>query len=112
MPADAMTADPTDNRYAEGQIWEYRTRPEDEGSLLKIQKIELLPAFANVGPVYHVSVIGLNFKDVPLEDSIQHLPLSKASLDASVTSLSSSQAVFPDPDEGIAEWKQNYGNVF
>jgi hypothetical protein len=41
MAAGAMAATPTVDRYAEGQVWEYQTRPGDQGSLLKIQKIEV-----------------------------------------------------------------------
>jgi len=98
--------------YKEGQVWEYRTRPQDTRSLLKIQKIEVLPELAKVGPVYHVSIIGLHFSDLPLSGTLQHAPFSKAALDASVTSLSSSKAVFPDIDDGIAQWKQARGGVF
>lgn len=112
MAEGGKAAKPTDDRYAEGQVWEYRTRPEDEGSLLKIQKIQALPAFGKGGLVYHVSVIGLNFCDLPLENSIEHMALSKASLDASVTRLSSSKADFPDVSDGMAEWSRGSGAAF
>ena len=105
-------ASPTVDRYAEGQVWEYRTRPEDKGSLLKIQKIEVLPEFAKAGPVYHVSIIGLHFVGLPLGGTVQHAPFSKASLDASVTKLSTSKAAFPDISGGIAEWRQARGGIF
>jgi hypothetical protein len=104
---------PTIDRYAEGQVWEYRTRPEDKGSLLKIQKIELLPSFSEKnGPVYHVSIIGLHFTGTPLVGALQHAPFSRASLDASVTKLSPSKATFPDVEAGIKQWRQAKGGVF
>jgi hypothetical protein len=111
MTITVATASETD-RYQEGQIWEYKARPEDDGSLLKIQKIEVLPEFAATGPVYHVTIIGLNFGTLPFDGTLQHAPLSRTSLDASVTKLSSSKAVFPDADEGILEWRQAKGGVF
>ena len=98
--------------YAEGQIWEYRTRPEDRGSLLKIQKIETLEGGEQNELIYHVSLIGLRFTDLPIASELQHAPFSKASLDASVLRLSSSGASFPDPTAGIAEWRSAKGGVF
>ena len=95
--------------YAAGQVWEYHTRPGDEGSLLRIQKIEQLE---KIGPVYHISVIGVHFARAPLNGVLQHLPVSKATLDASVTHLSSSTAAFPDPSAGIAQWRAAHGGVF
>jgi hypothetical protein len=112
MAGCSIGAAPPAQEYAEGQVWEYRTRPEDEGSLLKMQKIEMLEDFQESGPVYHVSLIGLRFADLPVASELQHAPFSKASLDASVTRLSGSKAPFPDPTEGIAEWRAAKGGVF
>ena len=108
----SIGAAPPAREYAEGQVWEYRTRPEDEGSLLKIQRIETLEEFKQTGPVYHVSLIGVHFAGLPTASELQHAPFSKASLDASVTRLSSSKAPFPDPTEGIAQWRAAKGGVF
>lgn len=112
MAAGAMAATPTVDRYAEGQVWEYQTRPGDQGSLLKIQKIEVSPQFAKSGPVYHVSIIGIHFDGLPVNGTLQHAPFSRASLDASVTKLSASKAEFPDANGGIAEWRKAQGGVF
>jgi hypothetical protein len=107
-----MGATPQNPPYAEGQVWEYHTRPGDEGSLLRIQKIENLEAFAATGPIYHISIIGLHFAGLPVDGKVQHAPVSKQSLDASVTHLSSAAAVFPDPNEGIATWRAASGGVY
>jgi hypothetical protein len=112
MAAGAMAATPTVDRYAEGQVWEYQTRPEDKGSLLKIQKIEASPGFTKTGPVYHVSIIGIHFAGLPINGTLQHAPFSRVSLDASVTKLSSSKAAFPDANGGIAEWRKAQGGIF
>lgn len=90
--------------YAEGQVWEYRTRPQDEGSLLKIQRIE------DAGSVFHVSLVGVRLGGSPTE--IQHLPVSRQTLDASVTRLSDSDTPFPDVAAGYAEWQRAQGGVF
>lgn len=97
--------------YAEGQVWEYRTRAGEEGSLLKIQKIENLPELAAKGPVYHLSVTGVHL-GAGLAGALPHLPVSRQTLDASVTRLSTRRADFPSVEEGIAEWRRAKGGVF
>ena len=98
--------------YAEGQVWEYHTRPSDEGSLLRIQKIEQSAQPANFGPIYHISIIGIHFASAPLSGQLQHAPVFASSLNASVTRLSKLQPVFPDPSEGIIQWRAANGGVF
>lgn len=97
-------------RYAAGQVWEYHTRPQDAGSLLKVQRIEM------DGPrkVYHISVIGVHFSTPGIVGILPHLPVSDQTLDASVIRLSDSTAEFPTTalDEGIAEWRRANGGVF
>ena len=106
----ALTGFQEPNRYAAGQVWEYQTRPGDEGSLLKIQRIERAPG--RRGLVYHISVIGFRLSNPDVLPVLHHSPVSRATLDASVTRLSSSTAEFPDPSEGIAVWKRNNGGVY
>ncbi|WP_439532857.1 hypothetical protein [Polymorphobacter sp.] len=108
----SVMAAPATNRYVEGQVWEYKTRPRDKGSLLKIQKIEVLPEFSKTGPVYHVSIVGVRFDGLPLDGTLPHAPFSKTSLDKSVTRLSSSKIAFPAVDVGIAHWREARGGIF
>ena len=108
-----LGAAPPAHQFAEGQVWEYRTRPADAGSLLKIQKIERVPAFAQFGPVFHVTVIGVHLgKPRGPADTMDHAPFSRGALDASVTRLFTAPAVFPDAAEGIAEWHKARGGMF
>lgn len=97
-------------KYAAGQVWEYRTRPQDAGSLLKIQRIETL----RDRPVYHISIIGVHFTQPGFAGILPHLPVSDQTLDASVTRLSPTSPDFPTTgvDEGIAEWRKAEGGVF
>jgi hypothetical protein len=110
----AAVQPPPVDRYAEGQVWEYRTRPGDEGSLLKIQRIEPYPnATAAEGRrVYHISVIGARLGPQRTPTDLQHFPVSQATLDVSVIRRSDSRASFPAADEGIAAWRQAQGGVF
>ena len=103
---------PGAERYAEGQVWEYRTRPGEEESLLLIQRIEAVPAFAERGPVYHVSLVGVRFGGPDGPTTLPHLPVSRETLDSSVVRLSERRPDFPNPEEGIAVWRQAQGGVF
>ena len=38
LVAGSVMAGPTAERYAEGQVWEYQTRPQNKGSLLKFRR--------------------------------------------------------------------------
>jgi hypothetical protein len=110
--AGAVGPGPDSSRYAEGQVWEYRARQGEEGSLLKIQRIERLPARPDGMLVYHVSIIGVLLGASGVQTELPHAPVSTETLDASVTSLSTRTAVFPDVEEGIAQWRSDEGGVF
>jgi hypothetical protein len=92
-------------------VWEYRTRTGDEASLLKIQKIEKALAFAAGSPVYHISVVGVHLGGT-VAGELAHLPVSRWTLDSSLTRLSTRHADFPSVEEGIAEWRAAKGGVF
>jgi hypothetical protein len=101
---------PISDRYAVGQVWEYRVRPGDEGSLIKIQEID--PATIHLGPTYHISVIGVHTCTADRTSTVQHMPVSRETLDDSVTKPSRSDASFPDASNGIAIWKSRNGGVY
>lgn len=105
-------AAPPQHSYAAGQIWEYKTRPGDEGSLLKIQQVEDNPAFQGKGQIYHISVIGFHLANPQVTPVLPHAPVSRQTLDASVTRLTTSSASFPDAAPGIAQWREAKGGVF
>ena len=93
--------------YAEGQVWEYRTRRGEERSLVKIQRIERDAETS--APVFHVSLSGLKWRHA---DVLAHAPVSQDALDLSVTRLCTADPQFPASDEGIAEWKRSKGGVY
>ena len=105
-----LSAQSSPPRYAEGQVWEYHTRPPDAGSLLKIQRITVLGS----EKVYHLSVVGIHFRAAGLLGTLPHTPVSEKTLNASVTTQSHSNAAFPTSavDEGIAEWRRAQGGIF
>ncbi|MEN3748479.1 hypothetical protein TPR58_14985 [Sphingomonas sp. HF-S3] len=96
--------------YAVGQVWEYRTRPGEEGSLLSIRHAEKDPRGE---PIYHIAIIGLKVHaDDRAIEELPHLPVSRKTLDASVIRLATRTATFPDGSEGIATWREAKGGVF
>jgi len=91
----------------EGQVWEYRTRRGEERSLVKIQRIETDPETGD--PVFHISIIGLR---CTRNDVLPHAPVSKQSLEKSLTRQASGDIRFPDPEVGIGEWRSAHGGVY
>ena len=91
-------------------MWNYRTRANDQGSLVKIQKIE--EGDYDLGTIYHVSVIGIHMANPAITPVIAHTPVAASTLDASVTSIARDPGTFPDASEGIAEWRAASGGVF
>ena len=93
--------------YAEGQVWPYRTRRGEEQSLVKIQLVER--DLLTTEEVFHISIIGLKWRHA---DALEHAPVSRDTLDQSVTQQVSDSGQFPTSEEGIAEWKRAKGGVY
>lgn len=97
-------------KYAQGQVWAYQARPQDAGSLMKIQQVEVLDGET----VYHVSIIGVRFTRSEALSIVHHLPVSAATLNASVTQHVSAATDFSraQVNVGIAQWREAKGGVF
>jgi hypothetical protein len=97
------------NDYAAGQVWTYHVNPGDEGSTLQINKVEQDP---KLGPIFHISVFGLHISNPRVAGGVltalPHLPVSKATLDKSVVSLSHAAARPVAYEEGYAHWKEEF----
>ncbi|HYI41058.1 MAG TPA: hypothetical protein VE053_12145 [Allosphingosinicella sp.] len=107
-PAPAPAAPSPRHAYAEGQVWHYRTRPGEEGSVVAIRRVEAVP---ELGPVFHVSVTGVKIGD-RFGTMLPHLPVSRETLDASVTRRAKGTFDLPPFEDGIAEWRAVRGGVF
>ncbi len=83
-----------------GQIWEYKTRPNETKSTLIIVQID--------DSVIHVSVNGLHVKDPAADDgvseSIMHLPLDIKAFNLSKTKLIGYTEKLPEFEEGLGDW--------
>ena len=115
LGALATSGQTSPDRYVEGQIWEYRARPVDAGSLVKIQRVEDVGSGVSAERVYHVSIIGIRMANPHMPSILPHMPVSRQTLDASVTRQASSATGFPPlslVDEGIAHWREAQGGIF
>lgn len=110
ITAVALPGQTNVSKYAAGQVWEYHNRPQDAGSLVKIQ---LIGDYSG-SKVYHVSIVGVHFATRGISGTLPHIPVSETTLDASVTQLSSATTDFPTTalHDGITEWQKAKGGVF
>ena len=106
----ALSGQTSPPKYAPGQVWEYRTRPQDAGSLIKIQQVSDLGG----SKVYHISIVGVHFATRGIAGILPHIPVSDATLDASVKQRSATHMEFPTTAlrDGISEWEKAKGGVF
>lgn len=102
------------DQYSVGQEWNYKTRPTEKSSILKILKIEEYP---KTGKVIHISIRGLKMKNpsspTGLAEYISHLPISEEALNKSVTNhLKNETGKRPDSIEmdGYSYWKKEFDN--
>ena len=107
---------PTNAKYAEGQVWKYRTRPGEEGSLLVIGKITETVS----EPTYGIYITGVRVKNPyaasGYQEVLPHAPVTGAVLDTSVTERVDTTFALNGFDDGYREWKAAYdadkGGVF
>lgn len=101
------------DQYSVGQEWNYKTRPTEKNSTLKILKIEEYP---ETGKVIHISVSGLKMKNpaspTGYAENLSHLPISEEALNNSVTTLKKETYQKPDSLEmdGYSYWKKEFDN--
>lgn len=100
-----------DDKFKVGQIWDYQNRTGEENSKITILKVE---KYHEKEIVIHIYVNGLKIKNElrpnGVSDDIGHLPMSKESLNKSVTKLISENNKLPDFKEGYENWKEAFDN--
>ncbi len=97
----------------EGQCWTYDTRSGEEASFLVIRKIETVP---KLGEIVHISVFELKIKNPHAlqgySKEIGHVPISVASLRASIKSQTRADIPPLDWQEGYGIWLEDRGGAF
>nr|WP_298925629.1 hypothetical protein [uncultured Erythrobacter sp.] len=80
--------------------------------MIKIQEVDQIGPEDDPMIVYHISMIGIQIPNVSDPIEISHLPVSRETLDASVTVQMSPDVEFPDYHEGKQTWAEANGGVF
>ncbi len=110
--AVALPATAQEREYAVGQVWAYETAPGDEGSVAIIREIGQIGPEYDPMTVYHISLLGVRVPWLEESTEVQHLPVSRETLDNSVTRQTTTSARLPDYLEGKALWERDNGGVF
>lgn len=107
-----------DTKYKIGQVWNYSTREGEKGSRIFIVRAD---PDEKLGTIYHIYIDGLKIRnpniDSGVQDHLPHSPVSKKTLDESVTTLAiESTPDLPDVSEGYQTWKKAFdkgeGGIF
>ncbi len=98
------------DRYAEGQVWSYRTRPHETNSRIHVVRIDRR---LDGPPIYHLYVDGLSIINPHAASGVQahlpHCPVGAETLDASVLALvSAGEAQSPSISEGYSVWREAF----
>lgn len=95
-----------DDKYKVGQVWYYDTRAHEKGSTLTVVAIENNKEFGIIVSVY---VEGLKMKAGEYTfNNLEHLPLTKAAMDSSVTWIKGNADELPDYRQNYQAWKDTF----
>lgn len=106
---DSMLKDTVESKYKVGQVWSYKNRPGEEGSVFVVVKVENHPKLGNI---VHVAVRGLKMKNRHspdgFSDKVNHMPFSEEAIDRSAVKLLKERAELPDYKEGYQMWREAF----
>jgi hypothetical protein len=95
--------------FAEGQLWNYKTRPGENGSQVLINKVEIDP---KLGKIFHISVSGVKVKNPKIaggfSTTLPHFPVSEETLKKSLTKFNGKSQPNPEYYEGYMTWKSAF----
>jgi len=93
--------------YEAGQVWSYKTRPNEKTSTLVILKVE---QDKELGEIVHIALRDLKMKRSGggFLTRANHLPFAAKSIDESVVKMLSKDEELPDFSEGYNLWKEAF----
>lgn len=95
--------------FRPGQVWRYRTRPNEEDSRLVVCRVE---QSTDGRPIVHVRIEGVAITAPGSEEvtrEIEMLPFDAEALEDSVVELESTRDSVPDIGETWALWRETFG---
>ena len=101
----------SDSKFRPGQVWQYKTRPHEEGSTLTILKVESLP---KQGTIIHIRIEKIRLRNCtggPEPDKFEHMPFTRDAIERSVTKVVKERSV-PDFQAGYDAWRNACGGVY
>lgn len=106
-PQDTMLKDTTESKYKVGQVWSYKTRPQEEKSTFIVVKVESHPKLGNI---VHIALRDLKLRK-PSGDFIEsagHLPFAEEAIKKSAVKMVKEKADLPDYGEGYRMWREAF----
>jgi len=106
-----VTSPATDQKFAAGQVWSFRSREFEPDATVTILRIKSLP---KIGEIIHVRVDGIRLRNCtggPAPTSIEHAPFTRDAIERSAGRLRRNGAV-PAFDDGYTNWKEHCGGVY
>lgn len=101
--------DTTESKYKVGQMWSYKTRPNEEESRFIVVKVENHSKYGNI---IHIALINLKIKNPRSPDGISeranHLPFSEKAIDDSAIKVVKEKVDLPDYEEGYNLWRKAF----
>ncbi len=92
--------------FSEGQVWVYKTRPDEEKSTLLVNKVESDP---KLGKIFHISLNNVKVKNPRFAGGVTtelpHFPVSQTTLEKSIIRLLRKEKPNVEYLEGYKEWK-------
>lgn len=99
----------SDPKFSVGDVWEYRTRPNEEASRVIIVRLDKSP---DLGVIVHVAVQGIklaNCTNGPEPDNVPHMPFARKAFEESVTRKVASNSELPSSwKAGYEDWSKAY----
>ena len=96
-------------KYKVGQMWSYKTRPNEKDSYFIIVKIDADPKLGNI---IHIALRNLKMKNPRssdgFSDKANHLPFSEKSINESAVKILKEKVDLPDFEEGYQMWKEAF----
>jgi hypothetical protein len=104
---DSTLKDTTESKYKVGQIWSYKTRPNEKKSSFIVLKVENHPKLGNI---IHIALRDLKMKK-PNGDYIEtagHLPFAEEAINRSAVKLLKEKVDLPEFEEGYGIWREAF----
>lgn len=99
----------TESRYKVGQVWSYKTRPNESKSTFIVVKVENDPKLGNI---VHIALRDLKIKNPRspdgITDTMNHLPFAEEAITKSAVKLLKVKQELPDFEEGYNLWREAF----